>query len=179
MEARMRDVMNINETQGFSTQYMYHISINSLMPGDTYMHPGTGSLLIDIMIDQMLRCIMYWWHHQQLIVTFSAEHKTSEWDGFEVWRSLFLSPFINLLCHVRNKLMYVLPWRTVYAHPQVSFWCLFHYFATLEINTKYLLSECLNSLDSSPHFILYTVECHLCSNLSRYYIQYCDDNSRM
>ena len=33
--------------------------------------------------------------------------------GFDVWRSSFLSPFMGLICWVRNKIIYILSWRTV------------------------------------------------------------------
>ena len=36
-----------------------------------------------------------------------------------------LASFIDSLCRVRNKIMYVLLWRTVYALTRVLFWCLF------------------------------------------------------
>ena len=43
--------------------------------------------------------------HQQSIVTSSAECKPSESDtGVDVWRSSFLSSFIDSLCHARNKI---------------------------------------------------------------------------
>ena len=37
----------------------------------------------------------------------------------------FLSSFMSSLCRVRNKIMYVLSWQTVYALTRVLFWCLF------------------------------------------------------
>ena len=42
-----------------------------------------------------------------------------------MWRSLFLSSYMDSLCCIRIKLMYVLLWRTVYALTRVLFWCLF------------------------------------------------------
>ena len=39
--------------------------------------------------------------------------------GDDVWRSSFLASFIDSLCRVRNKIMYVLLWRTVYALTRV------------------------------------------------------------
>ena len=45
------------------------------------------------------------------------------------------------LCHVRNEIMYVLVWRTVYALTRVLFWCLFlPLLRNSEINTKITLS---------------------------------------
>ena len=58
------------------------------------------------------------WRLQQN-VTEQVSHGTG------VWRSSFLSSFVGSLCRVRNKIMYVLPWRTVYALTRVLFWCLF------------------------------------------------------
>ena len=46
-------------------------------------------------------------------------------QGDDVWRSLFLASFMDLLCHVRNKIMYVLLWPTVYVLTRALFWCLF------------------------------------------------------
>ena len=40
-------------------------------------------------------------------------------------RSSFLASFMDSLCRVKNKIMYVLLWRTVYALTLVLFWCLF------------------------------------------------------
>ena len=42
-----------------------------------------------------------------------------------MWRLSFLSSFMDLLCHVTNKIMYVLSWQTVSVLTQVLFWCLF------------------------------------------------------
>ena len=43
----------------------------------------------------------------------------------DVWRSVFLSSLLDSLCHVGNKMMYVLEWQTVSALTWVLFWCLF------------------------------------------------------
>ena len=43
----------------------------------------------------------------------------------DVLRPLLLSSFMDSICHVRNKIMYVLEWRTVSALTQVWFLCLF------------------------------------------------------
>ena len=43
--------------------------------------------------------------------------------GDDVWRSSFLTPFMDSKCHVRNNI-YVLLWQTV-SVIQVLFWCLF------------------------------------------------------
>ena len=85
------------------------------------------------------------WRHRQSIMTSSAEHKASEWNKGGVWRSLFLASFIDSLCRIRNRIMYLLLWRTVYALTRVLCvyfprWC-----ATREINTKIILSWAHNS----------------------------------
>ena len=61
------------------------------------------------------------WRHQQNVQ--SQTEQVSHGTG--VWRSLFLSSFMGSFCHVRNKIMYVLSWQTVYALTRVLFWCLF------------------------------------------------------
>ena len=58
------------------------------------------------------------WHHQQ-----NLNQRVRHW--VELWRSSFLSSFLSLLCHVRNKIMYVLLWRTIFSLTQVLFWWLF------------------------------------------------------
>ena len=58
------------------------------------------------------------WRHQQNIKRASETRD-------DVWRSSFLSSFMDSLCRVRNRIMYVLLWRTVYALTRVLFWCLF------------------------------------------------------
>ena len=45
--------------------------------------------------------------------------------GDDVQKSSFLSSFMDSLYRVRNKIMYVLSWRTVSALTRVLFWCLF------------------------------------------------------
>ena len=58
------------------------------------------------------------WHHQQNV------NRASKTRVKKVWRSLFLSSFTDSLYRVRNKIMYVLAWRTIYALTRVLFWCL-------------------------------------------------------
>ena len=71
---------------------------------------------------------MVWslWRHRQWIVTSSAESvkRASETRGWCV-KILVLASFLDSLCRVRNKIMYVLLWQTVYALTRVLFWCLF------------------------------------------------------
>ena len=45
--------------------------------------------------------------------------------GDDVYNSLFVWSFMDSLCRVRNKIMYVLSWRTVSALTRVLFWFLF------------------------------------------------------
>ena len=58
------------------------------------------------------------WRHQQNVKRAS---KTRTWCV----KILVLASFMDSLCLVRNKIMYVLLWRTVYALTRVLFWCLF------------------------------------------------------
>ena len=43
-----------------------------------------------------------------------------------MWRSSLLVWFMDLLCRVRNNMVYLLSLRTVYILTRVLFWCLFH-----------------------------------------------------
>ena len=58
------------------------------------------------------------WRHQQNVM------RASEPRGLCV-KILAWAPFMNSLFRVRNKIMYVQLWRTVYALTRVLFWCLF------------------------------------------------------
>ena len=58
------------------------------------------------------------WRHQW------NEDWASETRGRCV-KIVFLSSFMDSLCHVRNEIMYVLSWRTVSVHTGVLFLCLF------------------------------------------------------
>ena len=58
------------------------------------------------------------WRHQQ------NEDRASETRGRCV-KIVVLSSFMDSLCRVRNKIMYVLSWRTVSAPTRVLFWYLF------------------------------------------------------
>ena len=58
------------------------------------------------------------WRHQQ------NENRASVTWGRCV-KTVVLSSFMPSLCHVRNKIMYVISWRTVSALTRVLFWCLF------------------------------------------------------
>ena len=58
------------------------------------------------------------WRHQQSIMTSSAEGIPSEWDTGTM-------SFMQSFCRVRNKMIYVLSWRTVSALTRVLFLCLF------------------------------------------------------
>ena len=50
--------------------------------------------------------------------------RASETRGWCV-KILLLVSFMDSLCRVRNKIMYVLLWRTVYVLTRLLFWCLF------------------------------------------------------
>ena len=59
------------------------------------------------------------WRHQQNV------KRASETRGWCV-KILVLAPLKDSLCRIRNKIMYVLLWQTVYVLTGVLFWCLFH-----------------------------------------------------
>ena len=58
------------------------------------------------------------WHHQQHVNWVSE-------TWVDLWRSLCLWSYMDLLYHVRNIIMYELSWQTVYVLTRVLFWCLF------------------------------------------------------
>ena len=58
------------------------------------------------------------WRHQQNV------KRARETRGWCV-KILVLVSLMDSLCRVRNEIMYVLLWRTVYALTRVLFWCLF------------------------------------------------------
>ena len=68
--------------------------------------------------------------------------------GDDVSRWLFLSSFMDLLCHVRNKILYVLSWWSVSAPIRVYLPCRF---ATREINSKITLSWALKQFVTRVH----------------------------
>ena len=62
------------------------------------------------------------WRHQKSIVMLSAERRPSEWDTGSMCKDRrFLSSFMDSWCRVRNKIIYVLSWRTVSVLIQVLF----------------------------------------------------------
>ena len=65
--------------------------------------------------------------HCDVISNWLRRHHQNENWASETWgrRSSFLSSFMDSICHVRSKIMYVLSWQTVSALTQVLFWCLF------------------------------------------------------
>ena len=75
----------------------------------------------------------------------------------DVLRSSFLSSFLDSLCRVRNKIMYVLSWRTVSVLTRVFFWCLFTSFVR-NSGIKHQndpLASAETVRHSSTYFILY------------------------
>ena len=58
------------------------------------------------------------WRHQQ------NENRARETRGRCV-KIVVLSSFMDSLCRIKNKIMYVLSWRTVSALTRVLFWCWF------------------------------------------------------
>ena len=81
------------------------------------------------------------WRHRQNVKL------ASETRGWCV-KILVLASFMDSLCLVRNKIMYVLLWRTVYALTRVLFWCLF-------INTKIILSWARKQFATRVHTLFY------------------------
>ena len=73
------------------------------------------------------------WSHQR------DETRASETRGRCV-KIVVLSSFTDSLCHVRNKISYVLLWRTVSTFTQVLFWYSFPSLLRNEINTNITLS---------------------------------------
>ena len=84
------------------------------------------------------------WHHQQ--------NENQARHGDDVPKSSFSSSFMDTLCCVRNKITYVLSWRTVSVCTRVLFWYLF---PELEINTKKPSREHWSS--SSHEYIHYSL----------------------
>ena len=69
------------------------------------------------------------WCHQQ------NEKRVSE-TREQCVNIVVLSSFMDLLCHVRNEIMYALSWQTVSALTRGIFWCLF---------PKLLMTNCFNA----------------------------------
>ena len=68
---------------------------------------------------------------------------------------------MDSLCHVRNKIMYVLLWLTVYALTRVLFWCLF---PSLQRNSgnKHQNNPLVSALTVSPcEYIHYSILNHI------------------
>ena len=77
-------------------------------------------------------------------------------DTVDVFRSSFLSSSMGLLCHVRNTIMHVLLWQTIFA-PALSFWFLFPSLLCNSGNKQQNNThECMNSLPLQYiHYLLY------------------------
>ena len=89
------------------------------------------------------------WRHQQNVL------RASETRGWCV-KILVLGSFMDSLCRVRNKMMYVLLWRTVSGSLECYFGVYYpRCFTTREINAKITLSWALKTRHSSTYIILY------------------------
>ena len=77
-------------------------------------------------------------------------------DTVDVFRSSFLSSCMGLLCHVRNRIMHVLLWQTIFAST-LSFWFLFPSLLCNSGNQhQNNTHECMNSLPLQYiHYPLY------------------------
>ena len=67
---------------------------------------------------------MVWslWRHRRSIVTSSAECKAGEWDTGMMCEDRCFSVIFGFVMSCKNKIMYVLLWRTVHALTRVLFW---------------------------------------------------------
>ena len=72
------------------------------------------------------------WRLQQSIMTSSVERKPSEWKRGRCIKKLLFSSFIDSIYRIRNKIMYVLSWKTVSALTRALFW---HSFPSLLRNS--------------------------------------------
>ena len=89
------------------------------------------------------------WHHQQ------NENQVGEtWE--RCVKIVVLSLFMDLICHVRNKVIYVLLWQTVSVLTRVLFWCLFPLLPCKEINPKITLSRELKQFATWVHTLFST-----------------------
>ena len=99
------------------------------------------------------------WRHQQSIVTSSAEERPREWDTGTILKIVVLSSFMDSLCRVRNKIMYVLD-DELFLRSLECYFCVYfpRCFATREINTKITLSWALKQVATRVHilFSMYT-----------------------
>ena len=117
-------------------------------------------------------------HHRftidcDVITTTKAEQVRHDVDACE---SSFWSPCMGWCCHVRNRIMYLLSWRTLYALTRGYFGA--RCFPTREIDTKITLSSA-HSIKGSPlQHILYPPcifrvfsqkNCFICIATDRYF----------
>ena len=85
---------------------------------------------------------LLWLHQQNVNLAREARSRCL--------KIVVLSSFLSSLCRVRNRIMYVLSWRTVSALTRVFFWCLF-----TTINTKITLSWALKQFVTRVHTIFF------------------------
>ena len=114
------------------------------------------------------------WLHQQNV------NRVSE-SGERCENIVVSSSFMDPLCRVRNKIFYVVTWRTVYALTRVLFWCLFpsllrntgidtkitHPWAQNSSALEYIHNSILQSdWYSSAHWLVGKVKCkHISVNI--------------
>ena len=97
------------------------------------------------------------WRHQQNI------NPASEAQGWCVKIVVFIIILLSLW-HVRNEIMYVLSWQTVFALTWVLFWCLFplllRNLGNKHQNNPLISTETVRH--SSAYIILYSLRGHFC-----------------
>ena len=118
---------------------------------------------INIAVNKIdLQRIRYHLSHYRVRIVWSLWRH----PGDDMWKSSFVSSFTDTLDHVRNKTMYVVEWRTVYALNWDIFWCLFpRCCATREINTKITLPWAHKQF--SLEYIHYSIFIHILLMASR------------
>ena len=145
MEIRHDHLIYDPVTMIWSIKTFYKCS--SYMNGHEYLHEQNRYLTSQI-------SLFTWSRHNCLVIVTSSgiicdiiSRLKTEWarHGDNVCRSSFISSFMYLLCHVRNRIMDVLLWQILSALTLVIFWCLFilllFYKAHMFINPQYVYSQ--------------------------------------
>ena len=115
---------------------------------------------------QISKCIDFVHHsvHRQCVY---ALHFAVSNTGLMCEDVSFLSSFMDSLCCVKNMIMYVLSWHTVYAFNGVLSWCLFSE-SLCNSGNKHKNNPFISTLTvhhSSPYIILYILQPHAISLL--------------
>ena len=143
------------EMYGFRLRFHWHLSarvqLTSFLHDRPWISPWIKSISNELEITiQVIASQLS--GHCDVISNRLLRHQQNEKQASETWgrcvKIVVLSSFMEPLCRVRNKIMYVLSRWTVSALTRVLIWCLFpslrtRCFATREINTKITLSWAL------------------------------------